>query len=113
LGVDFSVESSGAPELMSQAVAALAPMGSAAILGIAPRGAELCTNAFALLQGRTVTGCIVGHQAPGVLLPRVLRLHAKGLFPVEAMIRTYALDDIAKAADDARSAAAVKPVLLH
>jgi Zn-dependent alcohol dehydrogenase len=29
------------------------------------------------------------------------------------MIRTYALEDIAKAVDDARSGAAVKPVLLH
>jgi aryl-alcohol dehydrogenase len=113
LGVDFSVECTGVPEVMSHAVAALAPLGSAAILGVPPDGAELRTNAIALLEGRTVTGCIVGHQAPAVLVPRVLRLHAKGLFPIEAMIRTYALDDIDKAVDDARSGAAVKPVLLH
>jgi aryl-alcohol dehydrogenase len=73
----------------------------------------LRTNAFALLEGRTVTGCIVGHQAPAILVQRVLRLHEKGHFPVEAMICTYALDDIDKAMDDARSGAAVKPVLLH
>jgi len=42
-----------------------------------------------------------------------MHLHGKGHFPVEAMIRTYALDDIDKAVDDARSGAAVKPVLLH
>jgi aryl-alcohol dehydrogenase len=113
LGVDFSVECTGVPEVMTQAVAALAPLGSAAILGVAPDGAELRTNAFALLEGRTVTGSIVGHQAPAVLVPRILRLHDKGLFPLEAMIRTYALEDIAKAVDDARSGAAVKPVLLH
>ena len=113
MGVDFSVESSGVPDVMTQAVESLAPLGSAVILGIPPNGAELRTNAFALLEGRTVTGCIVGHQAPAVLVHRVLRLHEKNLFPVEAMIRTYALDDIDKAADDARSGAAVKPVLLH
>jgi aryl-alcohol dehydrogenase len=113
LGVDFSVECTGVPEVMTQAVAALAPLGSAAILGVAPDGAELRTNAFALLEGRTVTGSIVGHQAPAVLVPRILRLHDKGRFPLEAMIRTYALEDIAKAVDDARSGAAVKPVLLH
>jgi aryl-alcohol dehydrogenase len=44
---------------------------------------------------------------------RVLRLHGKSSFPLEAMIRTYALNDIDKAVDDARSGAAVKPVLLH
>jgi aryl-alcohol dehydrogenase len=113
VGVDFSVESSGVPDVMTQAVESLAPLGSAAILGIPPNGAELRTNAFALLEGRTVTGCIVGHQAPAVLVQRVLRLHGKGSFPFEAMIRTYALNDIDKAVDDARSGAAVKPVLLH
>ncbi|MCU1683970.1 MAG: NAD(P)-dependent alcohol dehydrogenase [Amycolatopsis sp.] len=112
-GVDFSVESTGVPEVMSQAVAALAPLGSAAILGIAPDGADLRTNAFGILEGRTVTGSIVGHQAPAVLVPRVLALHEKGLFPLEAMISTYALDDINKAVDDVRSGTVVKAVLLH
>jgi aryl-alcohol dehydrogenase len=112
-GVDFSVESTGVPDVMSQAVAALAPLGSAAILGIAPDGADLRTGAFALLEGRTVTGSIVGHQAPAVLVPRILDLHGKGRFPLEAMIRTYPLDDINKAVDDVRSGTAVKAVLLH
>ncbi|HEY0475244.1 MAG TPA: NAD(P)-dependent alcohol dehydrogenase [Kribbella sp.] len=112
-GVDFSVESTGVPEVMTQAVAALAPRGSAAILGVAPPGAELRTDAFSLLQGRTVTGSIVGHQAPAVLVPRILDLHSRGRFPLEAMIRSYPLDDIAKAVDDVRSGTAVKAVLLH
>jgi len=112
-GVDFSVESTGIPEVMSQAVAVLASLGSAAILGVAPDGAELRTNAFALLEGRTVAGSIVGHQAPAVLVPRVLDLHSKGRFPLEALIRTYPLDHINKAVDDTRSGATVKAVLLH
>jgi aryl-alcohol dehydrogenase len=111
-GVDFSVESTGVPEVMTQAVAALAPLGRAAVLGVAP-DADLRTSAFALLEGRTVTGSIVGHQAPAVLVPRVLDLHAKGRFPLEAMIRTYPLDHINKAVDDVRSGSAVKAVLVH
>jgi aryl-alcohol dehydrogenase len=113
LGVDFSVESTGVPDVMAQAVAALAPLGSAAILGVAPDGAELRTNAFALLEGRTVTGSIVGHQAPAVLVPRIVDLHGKGRFPLEAMIRTYPLEDINTAVADVRSGTAVKAVLLH
>jgi aryl-alcohol dehydrogenase len=112
-GVDFSVESTGVPDVMSQAVAALAPLGSAAILGVAPDGADLRTNAFALLEGRTVTGSIVGHQAPAVLVPCILDLHGKGRFPLEAMVRTYPLDHINKAVNDVRSGTAVKAVLLH
>jgi aryl-alcohol dehydrogenase len=112
-GVDFSVESTGVPDVMADAVAALAPLGSAAILGIAPPGADLRTNAFALLEGRTVTGSIVGHQAPAVLAPRILELNRQGRFPFELLVRTYPLDDINAAVEDVRSGAAVKAVLLH
>jgi aryl-alcohol dehydrogenase len=112
-GVEYSVESTGMPDVMAQAVTALAPLGSAAVLGVAPDGADLKTNAFALLEGRSVTGSIVGHQSPAVLVPRLLQLHGQGRFPLEAMIRTYPLDDINKAVQDARSGTAVKAVLVH
>jgi aryl-alcohol dehydrogenase len=112
-GVDFSVESTGIPQVMADAVAALAPLGSAAILGVPPPGADLSVNAFALLEGRTVTGSIVGHQAPAVLVPRILELNRQGRFPVELLVRTYPLDDINTAVEDVRSGAAVKAVLIH
>lgn len=111
-GAEFSVECTGVPDVMAQAVAALAPLGSSAILGVAA-GAQLRTDAFALLEGRSVTGSIVGHQAPAVLVPRILDLHGKGRFPLDALIRTYPLGDIGKAVDDVRSGAAVKAVLIH
>ncbi len=112
-GVDFSVESTGIPQVMSDAVAVLAPLGAAAILGIAPPGADLSTNAFALLEGRTVSGSIVGHQAPAVLIPRILELNRQGRFPVEILVRTYPLSDINTAVEDVRLGAAVKAVLIH
>jgi aryl-alcohol dehydrogenase len=111
-GADFSVESTGVPAVMTQAVAALAPLGHAAILGVAP-GAQVRADAFALLEGRSVTGSIVGHQAPAVAVPRILALHAQGRFPLEAMIRAYPLAEIAAAVADVRSGTAVKAVLLH
>ena len=54
-GVEFSVEATGVPAVMTQAVAGLAPLGHVAILGVAP-GAEVRTDAFALLEGRSITG---------------------------------------------------------
>jgi aryl-alcohol dehydrogenase len=93
-------------------VAVHSVFGHAAILGVAP-GAEMRTDAFALLEGRSVTGSIVGHQAPAVAVPRILALNAQGRFPLEAMIRTYPLAQIAAAAADVRSGTAVKAELLH
>jgi aryl-alcohol dehydrogenase len=112
-GVDFTVESTGSPQVMADAVAALAPLGSAAILGIAPPGADLSISAFALLEGRTVTGSIVGHEAPAVLVPRILELNRQGRFPIELLVRPYSLSEINTAVEDVRSGAAVKAVLIH
>jgi aryl-alcohol dehydrogenase len=60
-----------------------------------------------------VTGSIVGHQAPAVLVPRILELNRRGRFPVELLVRTYPLADINTAVEDVRSGAAVKAVLIH
>ncbi|WP_326685222.1 NAD(P)-dependent alcohol dehydrogenase [Streptomyces microflavus] len=112
-GVDHSVESTGAIPVMNTAVAVLAPLGSAAILGVAVLDAALQANAFELLKGRTVTGSVMGHQAPGLLIPRLLDLHQQGRFPLEHLVTTYPLTDIDRAIADVGAGTTVKAVLTH
>lgn len=112
-GVDFSVESTGAVAAMTAAVMSLAPLGRAAVLGIAPHGEELRTNAFELLLGRSVMGSVIGHQAPAVLIPRILALHQQGRFPVERLVRAYPLTSINEAVSDVRAGITVKAILRH
>jgi aryl-alcohol dehydrogenase len=112
-GVPFSVESTGAPTAMTAAVAALAPLGHAAILGIAPSEAELRTDAFQLLLGRTVTGSVIGHQAPSVLIPRILKLYRRGRFPVDRITTSYPLSAINSAVADIEAGTTVKAVFEH
>jgi len=69
---------------MADAVAVLAPLGRRRSWVSHRRGTELCVNAFALLEGRTVTGSIVGHQAPAVLIPRILDLQPARPLPGRA-----------------------------
>ncbi|MDX2394067.1 NAD(P)-dependent alcohol dehydrogenase [Streptomyces sp. DK15] len=112
-GVDHSVESTGAVPVMNTAIGVLAPLGSAAVLGVAGLEAELKANAFELLKGRTVTGSVMGHQAPGVLVPRLLDLHRQGRFPLDRLVTTYPLADINRAVADVRAGRTVKAVLTH
>ncbi|MER5890544.1 NAD(P)-dependent alcohol dehydrogenase [Streptomyces sp. NPDC001941] len=112
-GVDHSVESTGVVSVMDAAVSVLAPLGSAAVLGVAALDADLRANAFELLKGRTVTGSVMGHQAPGVLIPRLLDLHRRGRFPLERLVTNYPLADIDRALADVASGATVKAVLTH
>ncbi|MFI6642564.1 NAD(P)-dependent alcohol dehydrogenase [Streptomyces sp. NPDC050504] len=112
-GVDHSVESTGVIPVMNTAVAVLAPLGSAAVLGVAALDADLKANAFELLKGRTVTGSVMGHQAPGVLIPRLLDLYGQGRFPLDRLVTTYPLADINRAIADVKNGTAVKAVLTH
>ncbi|MCY0939790.1 NAD(P)-dependent alcohol dehydrogenase [Streptomyces antarcticus] len=112
-GVDHSVESTGAVPVMNTAISVLAPLGSAAVLGVAGLDAELKANAFELLKGRSVTGSVMGHQAPGVLIPRLLDLHHQNRFPLDRLVTTYPLADINRAVADVRAGRTVKAVLTH
>ncbi|MGW7418022.1 NAD(P)-dependent alcohol dehydrogenase [Streptomyces sp. NPDC054863] len=112
-GVDHSVESTGAVSVMNTAVSVLAPLGSAAVLGVAALDADLRANAFELLKGRTVTGSVMGHQAPGILVPRLLDLHRQGRFPLDRLVTTYPLTGINDAIADVRAGTTVKAVLTH
>jgi aryl-alcohol dehydrogenase len=112
-GVDFAIESTGLPDVMADAFAVLAPLGSAAILGIAAPRAQISIDAFGLLLGRTVTGSVVGHQAPAVMIQRVLDLNAQGRFPFEWMNHSYPMASLASAVADVHSGSTIKAVLVH
>lgn len=112
-GVAFSVESTGVPTAMTAAVAALAPLGRAAILGIAPSEAEFRTDAFQLLLGRSVMGSVIGHQPPSVLIPRILNLYRQGRFPVDRITTRYPLAAINSAVADVEAGTTVKAVFDH
>lgn len=112
-GVGLALESTGSPESMTAAVRALAPLGRAAILGIAPPHAEFRTDAFELLSGRSVMGSVIGHQAPAVLIPRILGLHRQGRFPIERLTTVYPLESINDAVADVEAGVTVKAILDH
>jgi aryl-alcohol dehydrogenase len=113
VGVAYSVESTADAEAMATAVRILAVRGSASILGVAGLDAKVHVNAFELLKGRTITGSVMGQEAPASLIPRILRLHHQGRFPLERLIRKYPLAKINDAVADMRAGSTVKAVLMH
>jgi aryl-alcohol dehydrogenase len=98
---------------MSTAVEVLAPLGTAAVLGVAGLAPVLRINAFELLKGRSVHGSVMGHQAPAVLIPRILELYRQDRFPLDRLVRTFPLADINTAVAASRAGSVVKAVLQH
>ncbi|MFI2211304.1 NAD(P)-dependent alcohol dehydrogenase [Streptomyces sp. NPDC020141] len=110
-GADYVLEITARPDMLTLAVDALAPLGTAALIGGAPAGAHAPVNMNALLGGRTLRGIAQGDSVPQLFIPRLIDLHRAGHFPFDRLITLYDFDHINEAVDDARSGAVVKPVL--
>ena len=112
-GVDFALETTGVPEVLTQAVRALDSLGTCAFVGTAPPGVEGgIVMLESMTRGLTVRGVLQGDSTPSVMIPRLLELHRQGLLPYDQLLTTYRLDEINKAADECVSGDVVKPVIL-
>ena len=112
IGVDFSIDTTAVPSVARQAVDALAPLGTCAIVGLGPAGTEVNIDMTGLLiPGRTVTGVTEGDSRPDEFIPQLLELHRQGRFPFDRLVGTYSLDEINKACEDSEAGKVIKPVL--
>ncbi|MFE4922867.1 NAD(P)-dependent alcohol dehydrogenase [Streptomyces sp. NPDC056661] len=110
-GADYVLEITARPEMLTLAVDALAPLGTAALIGGAPAGAHAPVNMNALLGGRTVRGIAQGDSIPQLFIPQLIDLYRAGRFPFDRLITFYGFEQINEAATDTRTGAAIKPVL--
>ena len=112
-GVEFALETTGKPEVLTQAVRSLDSLGTCAYVGTAAPG-ELggIPMLEAMTKGLTVRGVLQGDSTPAVTIPRLWDLHRRGLLPFDRLITHYRLDEINQAAADTETGDVVKPVLL-
>jgi aryl-alcohol dehydrogenase len=111
-GVDFSLDTTGAPAVLRRCVDCLAPLGVAGLIGGSEAGTEVSLDMTDLLVGgRTVRGVVEGDSVPEIFLPQLIRFWEQGRFPVDRFMRHYDFDAIEEAAHDAEAGRTIKPVL--
>jgi aryl-alcohol dehydrogenase len=111
-GVGASLETSGVPGVLRQAVDVLGPDATCGLLGAPPLGTEERLDVNGVLSvGRGIKGIVEGHSVPQVFIPKLIELWRAGRLPVERLVRAYDFDEINQAADDALAGEVVKPVL--
>ncbi|HJS93912.1 MAG TPA: NAD(P)-dependent alcohol dehydrogenase [Solirubrobacteraceae bacterium] len=112
IGADFSIDATGSPEVLRQAVYCTGPGGVCGLIGAPPFGTEVSLDTNLILaMGRTVRGIVEGQSVPDVFLPRLIELWRQGRFPVDRIMTHYAFSEIEQAARDAEEGKVVKPVL--
>jgi aryl-alcohol dehydrogenase len=108
---DYIPEITGRPEMLTLAVNALVPLGTAALIGGAPAGTHAPIDMGNLAWGRTVPGIVQGDAVPQLSIPELIEMHRSGKFPFDRLVRYYDFGDINQAFADARSGDAIKPIL--
>ncbi len=111
-GIDRTLEATGVPAVLRQAIDVLAPLGVCGIVGAPAPDADVSMNILgAIVKGSRVVGINQGDAVPRESIPALVELHRQGRFPFDELIRVYAFEDVQHAADDAAAGTVVKPVL--
>ncbi|MER5670696.1 NAD(P)-dependent alcohol dehydrogenase [Pseudonocardia alni] len=111
-GLQYTLETTGRPEVLVQAVDSLMVTGVCGTVGASPMGTTAPITMNNLIFGRTIRGICEGDSVPEIFIPQLIELHRQGRFPFDAMLTSYAFEDINKACEDATSLKVVKPVLV-
>lgn len=111
-GVNYSIETTGSPAVLRQAIDATAPLGVCGSIGAAPFGSEVAVDMTTILTGgRSLRGIVEGDSVPALFLPVLVELWKTGRFPVDRLMRSYDFDQIEAAVAASESGATIKPIL--
>jgi len=108
-GAHYSVDTTGHPNVLRQAVECLRILGVCGHVG--GGGADVSIPMGHLLFGRTIWGIIQGSSIPDIFIPRLIDLHLSGRFPFDRLISFYDLADINQAVADMHAGKAIKPIV--
>ncbi len=109
-GVNFSFNTTPAPEVFTQALECLAMRGAAGFV-TAPRGDWKPAMFPMLAGGRRLQGILGGDAAPQLAIPMLIEYYRQGRLPFDRLLRFYPFSAIAEAFRDMEHGMAVKPVL--
>jgi aryl-alcohol dehydrogenase len=110
-GADYSLDTTGVPEVLGQAVDCLTEGGVCGHLGAAAPDTEVKLDMADLLWNRQIRGVIEGDSVPQIFIPALVELYHQGRFPFDRLITTYPLTEINTAIDETPARPTPKAVL--
>jgi aryl-alcohol dehydrogenase len=111
-GVDYTLESSGRPEVLRQAIDALGIRGTCGIVGAPKLGTEASFDVnMVMVPGKRIMGIVEGDAVPHIFIPQLIELYLQGKFPFDRLVKYYDFSDINRAVEDSESGSTVKPIL--
>lgn len=111
-GADFTLETSGRPEVLRQAIDALGIMGTCGIVGAPKLGTDSSFDVNGVMvPGKRIMGIVEGASVPQIFIPQLIELQRQGRFPFEKLVTFYEFDQINQAVTDSESGKTIKAIL--
>ena len=111
-GADFTLECSGRPDVLRQAIDSLGIFGVCGIVGATKEGTEVAFNVHdVMIPGRRIVGIVQGDVVAQTFIPTLIELYRQGRFPFDRLVRFYRFDEINQAMADSESGVTIKPIL--
>jgi len=113
VGPSISLDTTGNPKLLTQAVAWARNRGKILQVGSAPPGSSIELSLFdCMVAGKQFIGAIEGDSTPSKSVPELIKWYQEGKFAFDKLIKFYPASEFQQALKDTISGATVKPVLL-
>ncbi len=110
-GAHYAVETTGVSAIVLQAVHAVKPLGTVAIVGFTGDITFNVQNDL-MAEGKSLVGVIEGDAVPALFIPLLVQQYKQGKFPIDKLIVRYPLADINQAFADSASGKVIKPVVV-
>ena len=111
-GIKYSLEATGRPNVLRQAIDCLGINGTCGIVGAPALGVEATFDVNGLMvPGKTIKGIIEGDSNPKVFIPQLIQYYREGRFPFDKLTKFYQMDQINEAAQDSEKGITVKPII--
>ena len=112
-GANYSVECSGIPALIKQALQCLTRLGKCCLVSVTG-DAEVPIALEPMIMNPSVSlvGATEGCSNPQTFIPRLVQFFKEGRLPVDKLIKFYPFEDIEQAFEDSHKGITIKPILL-
>ncbi|MDR3268385.1 MAG: NAD(P)-dependent alcohol dehydrogenase [Tannerella sp.] len=111
-GAGYSLESSGVPSLVLQALSCLKRLGKCVLVSVTgPAEIPVPLEMSLMNPSVTLMGLTEGASNPQVFIPQLVQFYKEGRLPVNKLVKFYDFKDIEQAFDDTHRRLTVKPVL--
>jgi aryl-alcohol dehydrogenase len=111
-GADFTLECSGRPAVLRQAIDSLGILGTCGIVGATKEGTEVAFNVNdVMIPGRRIMGIVQGDVVSRTFIPELIELFRQGRFPFDRLVKFYPFEQLNEAMADSESGVTIKPIL--